>query len=155
MAPEASEKIENAPGDTMPGARQGEDAEASSEIVGDPPVACSLPPGGSAVCGPDQRPAARPQTAQQSAEIVESAPDTVGRSSSPADRNAEAAPLPAACGEAPSQNPSGPEPANLTYVAPDPFELAPVITVRAPTETPGVFRMVKMRMVRNGMMACG
>jgi hypothetical protein len=31
----------------------------------------------------------------------------------------------------------------------------PVITVRTPTETPGVFRLVKMRMVRNGVIACG
>ena len=49
----------------------------------------------------------------------------------------------------------GPESANLSHHAPDPYEFAPVITVRTPTETPGVFRLVKMRMVRNGMMACG
>ena len=93
--------------------------------------------------------------APQATEIIESASDNGVRQNSPADGNAVAAPGPAPFGGAPPQDAPGPEPANLAYVAPDPFELAPVITVRARTETPGVFRLVKMLMVRNGMMACG
>ena len=84
MAPEVSEKIENAPSENLSleetapelnlaGAPQGEDAEASPEIVGPDWRLASSGPFDPGV--PDERAAARPQMAPQSPEIVESAPD--------------------------------------------------------------------------------
>ena len=87
-------------------------------------------------------------------EIVESTPDSEVRPSSPA-VGKEAAPCPTARCEAPPGDASGPQPANPAYNPPEAWEIAPIITVRTPTETPGEFRLVKMRMVRNGWMGCG
>jgi hypothetical protein len=158
MAPEASEKTVNTPGEnlaleeTAP-THLGEEGEASPEGMAEPPIGGLLPPDLFAASAPEERATVRPQMAPQDPESIESAPDNDVRLGSPADENAGTAPCSAACGEAPEA--PGLEPADLTYVAPEAFEIAPVITVRAPTETSGVFRLVKMRMVRKGWMACG
>jgi hypothetical protein len=83
-----------------------------------------------------------------------SAPENDMRAGSTDDGNAGAAQSLAPCGEAPPQDAPGPERADRSQNAPEPFEIAPVVTVRVPSETPGVFRLVKLRMERNGIKAC-
>ena len=82
MAPETSEKIENAPGENLSPEetapelpRHGEEGEASPESVGEPPIGGSLPPILFTAGAPDEAAAARLQMAPQNPEIIESAPE--------------------------------------------------------------------------------
>ena len=153
MAPETFEKTENTPGETpaleaaKPDSnpawtRRGEPGEANPDSRGDTAGA------------PAEGAAARPQTAPQDPEGIESAPGNDARPGSADDGTVGAAAGLAPCGEAPRQDAPGPELADRSRNAPEPFEIAPAFTVRVPSETPGVFRLVKLRMTRNGIMAC-
>ena len=134
--------------------RQREPREAMPQSVGEPVIGGSLPSGPFPAAAPNEGAGARPQMAPQDPESMECAPENDMRPGSPDDRNAVAAPSLAPGGEAPPQDAPGPELADRSQNAPEPFEIAPVVTVRVPSETPGVFRLVKMRMTRNGIMAC-
>ncbi len=165
MAPEGFERTENAPGESLSleatgpdvnpaWTRQGEPREAIPQSVGEPVIGGSLPPGPFPAAAPNDSAATRPQMAPQVPESIECAPENDVRPGSPDDRNAVAAPGLAPGGEASPQDAPGPELADRSQTAPEPFEIAPVVTMRVASETPGVFRLVKMRMTRNGIMAC-
>ena len=81
-----------------------------------------------------------PRMALETSEIIESAPGSDLRPGSPADGDAGTAPGSGPCGEAPPQGAPGPKPANLAYVAPDPYEFAPVITVSKERSAVGATR---------------
>jgi hypothetical protein len=166
MAPEVADNAENGPAEIqaleeiasvsnpgrMPHCVNG---ETNAESVVKASIGGSLHPDLSTPGAPDDRVAGWPPFASQNPEIIQSAPVSGARPRSPAGRDAVPGLCTAHCGEAPPQDASGPETASVPYAAPDPYELAPIIAVKTPTETPCVFRLVEMRMVRNGMMACG
>ena len=153
-------------GDPAGEAREETNAEAIGELAADGslrsarddgPVGPAGDGGPAGAAGDDSAGAPqnqRPQMAPQDPEKMEFAPGNDlrwgslwhGRHSG--DRGA-------AHSEAPLQGALETEPANRVQDGPDPFELAPVITVRTPTDSVGGFRLVKMRMVRNGVVACG
>ena len=165
LAPEVSERTENAPGESLSleatgpdvnpvWTRQREPGEAIPQSVEEPVIGGLLPSPAFPAAASNGGAAARPQMAPQDPESIECAPENDMRAGLPDDRNAVAAPGHAPGGEAPPQDAPGPELAHRSQNPPEPFEIAPVITVRVPSETPGLFRVVKMRMTRNGIMAC-
>jgi hypothetical protein len=138
-------------------------ADGSLRAVLDPGVALDDGPADSTrddglpsgVCDDSAAPAqnAGAQTAPQNSENMGSAPGN-GAGAGSSEEGCEPTDGLASRGEAP-EGAREADSANRIPDAPDPFELAPIITVRTPTDSVGGFRLVRVRMVRNGWVACG
>ena len=120
LAPEVSERTENAPGESLSleatgpdvnpvWTRQREPGEAIPQSVEEPVIGGLLPSPAFPAAASNGGAAARPQMAPQDPESIECAPENDMRAGLPDDRNAVAAPGHAPGGEAPPQDAPGPE----------------------------------------------